>query len=120
MLGLFAVFGGLLCAAFLRRPALRTAAFSGLGGGVIFMHWHVVDAPLLAECVLYAACALSFVRWALLRAGRLRPAGLRGLQCNGSPAATAACRVGNVAHHPDALRAASDVTCAAGMGATSG
>lgn len=53
---------GLVVAAFL-NPVPRTLGFVGIGGYILLQHWHIVDAALLAQCVLYVAGAACFVRW---------------------------------------------------------
>jgi hypothetical protein len=67
--GLLKSCAGLLLAAFL-DPLPRTVGFVGIGGYILLRHWHVVDAALVAQCVLYVAGAICFVRWACL--GMLR------------------------------------------------
>jgi hypothetical protein len=52
---------GLVVAAFL-NPVPRTLGFVGIGGYILLQHWHIVDAALLAQCVLYVAGAACFVR----------------------------------------------------------
>eukprot|EP00879_Flechtneria_rotunda_P024922 GHRR01026449.1.p1 GENE.GHRR01026449.1~~GHRR01026449.1.p1 ORF type:complete len:228 (+),score=48.55 GHRR01026449.1:807-1490(+) len=51
----------LLLAAFL-PPQLRTAGFISIGGMLVFSHWHIVDVALAAQCMLYVAGGLCFVR----------------------------------------------------------
>lgn len=54
---------GLLVAAFL-DPLPRTVGFVSIGGYILLQHWHIVDASLIAQCVLYVSGAICFVRCA--------------------------------------------------------
>jgi hypothetical protein len=59
--GLLKPCAGLLVAAFL-RPVPRTVGFVGIGGYILLRHWCIVDAALVAQCVLYVAGAACFMR----------------------------------------------------------
>jgi hypothetical protein len=48
-------------AAFL-PPLPRTVGFVGIGGYILLRHWFMVEAALVAQCVLYVAGAIFFVR----------------------------------------------------------
>lgn len=61
VLGLLKSCAGLLVAAFL-QPLPRTVGFVGIGGYILLRHWHIVDLSLVAQCVLYVAGAVCFVR----------------------------------------------------------
>ncbi|KAF8065666.1 NAA20 [Scenedesmus sp. PABB004] len=51
----------LLGAAFL-PPAPRTAGFIGIGAVMVWTLQHIVDGPLVVQCLLYVAGGLAFVR----------------------------------------------------------
>jgi hypothetical protein len=51
----------LLLAAFL-PPLLRTVGFVSIGSVMVVVFRHVVDLPLVAQCLLYVAGAVAFVR----------------------------------------------------------
>jgi len=53
--------GGLLLAAFL-PPLLRTVGFVSIGTVMVVVFRHVVDLPLVAQCLLYVSGAVAFVR----------------------------------------------------------
>uniref|UniRef100_A0A383V9U8 Uncharacterized protein n=1 Tax=Tetradesmus obliquus TaxID=3088 RepID=A0A383V9U8_TETOB len=58
---LLAACGALLLAAFL--PALlRTSGFIAIGAVMVHQLWHIVDAPLFLQCLIYVAGGVVFVR----------------------------------------------------------
>jgi hypothetical protein len=58
---LWACCAGLLGAAFL-PPLPRTASFVALGAALLVVSWHLVNLSLLAQCGLYLAGAVAFLR----------------------------------------------------------
>lgn len=58
---LIAACGALLLAAFL-PPLMRTSGFIAIGAVMVHQLWHIVDAPLILQCLLYVAGGVSFVR----------------------------------------------------------
>jgi hypothetical protein len=71
---LLAACGALLLAAFL--PALlRTSGFIAIGAVMVHQLWHIVDAPLFLQCLIYVAGGVVFVRWVVLGREQAAPAG---------------------------------------------
>jgi hypothetical protein len=71
---LLAACGALLLAAFL--PALlRTSGFIAIGAVMVHQLWHIVDAPLFLQCLIYVAGGVVFVRWVGQGRQEVAPAG---------------------------------------------